>query len=391
MDFGKKIALLFLSFFFSTFFIFCLLDFFPSLPEALKLGRIHYFSLRERYVQDPDLIFRIKPGFHYQGLFTGDHDGLFLKNSAVRLPYRAQFDEEGFRNAGRPGPKEIAVLGDSYIQFGLDESDTFAARLEKTSGLSTANYGMEWYGPPQYLEVFKKFALRRRPRVALFCFFEGNDLRDIREYLKWKKGGHYYHFNLTSKNLFQRYFLALGDTLLYAGKLFFRKWDPRKAEVQLPGRNFETIFVYAIETRPPAELLQSVEMQELRTILASFQKLSAEHGIRPVLLFIPSATHLYLPYAKPADAGQSAARGHLEQAVRELAGSAKISFVSLVPVFEKATAEGKILYYPTDTHWNSEARQLAAETAAAEQARSAENIRTRSAEAQRTYRSKARY
>jgi hypothetical protein len=318
-----NIVLLFFSTFLVTLLVFTALEIVPGLPKKLHLERIAYYSLKGHYLQDPDLVFRNLPGLQYNGYFTGDIQGLSKK--PVPLPYQAAFDEEGFRNQGRPGNADIVVLGDSFIQFGLNEEDTFARRLEKSSGHTTANYGTEWYGPPQYLETFKKFALKRNPKIALFCFFEGNDPRDILHYLNWKKGGSYYYFNAHSKNFFQRYLFALHDVLWFTAKTFLKNWDPRKVEIGLGGETIETVFMYEVDPRSPEQILQSTEGLKLKETLESFKKIAEERKILPVVLFIPTSTHIYLPYAqekgwkqKFSHEEQMKARVHLEEAVTNL-------------------------------------------------------------------------
>jgi SGNH hydrolase-like domain, acetyltransferase AlgX len=43
-----------------------------------------------------------------------------------------------------------------------------------------------------------------------------------------------------------------------------------------------------------------------------------------------------------------------------LAKQLNIPFIDLCPVFEASARDGKLLYYPFDTHWNSEGREVAA-------------------------------
>jgi SGNH hydrolase-like domain, acetyltransferase AlgX len=37
-----------------------------------------------------------------------------------------------------------------------------------------------------------------------------------------------------------------------------------------------------------------------------------------------------------------------------------MELIDLSPAFEAAASDGKMLYYPLDTHWNSEGREIAA-------------------------------
>ena len=57
---------------------------------------------------------------------------------------------------------------------------------ERLGGLTVVNLGKSGYGPFQYLEVFRRFGINKRPKYALFGFYEGNDISDITSYLNWK-------------------------------------------------------------------------------------------------------------------------------------------------------------------------------------------------------------
>ena len=360
-----KISLSLLSFLLMSFFLFASLEAFPGLVRRLHLTSVHYFALKERYVTDPDLIFRLRPNYSYRTYFAGDMRGLFVKKAP--LLYTAAFDGEGFRNKGKTGDADIVLLGDSFIQAGVNEEDTLAARLQRKTGKTVLNYGMEWYGPPQYLQVLRKFALARKPKIAVFCLFEGNDLRDTREYLRWQNGSDYYHFYLTQKNFFQRYVYAAKDTALFLAKALLRNWDPRKVDVQIkPNPPFEHIFSYPVDLRTKDILRQSDEIRMIGTVLEDFKRLAEENQIKPVVVFIPSSTHIFLPYVISGLSAkeyqrQLAAKTAVEEMLEELTKKSGIPWISLTPSFEKAAEEGKILYYPTDTHWNTEGRELAAE------------------------------
>jgi SGNH hydrolase-like domain, acetyltransferase AlgX len=53
-------------------------------------------------------------------------------------------------------------------------------------------------------------------------------------------------------------------------------------------------------------------------------------------------------------------RENIEKAITVLANESRVDLITLTPVFNQAAAEGKMLYYPLDTHWNAEGREIAA-------------------------------
>ena len=365
----ERLGLLAGSLLLCTLAIFTLFEWFPSIPAKLHLQNIHYYALKERYLPDDRLVFTRKPFYRYEGYFVGDHYGLFSDKNAPRIPYRARFDENGFRNAPHAPAPDVILLGDSFLEFGLNETDTLAGRLAAKTGLSTANYGMEWYGPAQYVTAFKRFAADRGAKTAVLCFFEGNDLRDLGQYLNWKRGGDYYHFNLTRKNFFQRYLITLKDSLAFVAKLFLRGLDPRKVQVKLGAAEFTTVFSYPTDTRPAAVIRQSPEALELSKNLQEFSGLCRSRGIRPIVLFIPTKSHIYAAYttdqSHPEWLKQKPlwleAENRVEEIVHTLTTEAGAEWLSLSGSFAEAAARRKNLYYPTDTHWNSAGRQIAAD------------------------------
>ncbi|MBI3316518.1 MAG: hypothetical protein HYZ85_00745 [Candidatus Omnitrophica bacterium] len=357
------------SFFLFTFALFSIFEGFPSLAEKLRLESIHYYRLKERYVPDPVLIFRRKPNYHYQGFFVGDHYGLFSDRKTKHIPYEARFDENGLRNASGHNAPHIGLIGDSFLEFGMDEADTLAKRLEKLTGLSVKNYGMEWYGPFQYLESFKRYVLPDRPQTVFILFFEGNDLRDMTHYLNWRAGGDYYHFNLTRKNLLERYLITLKDTGLYFLKLFLRSVDPRRVHILLPeGSEFNTILSYSVDLRPAEQIESSAEGRALKGILQEFKASAEKNGIDLVVVYIPTTAHIYAPYASSKSHVEWLSlqpewiqnKSNQEACVRKMVEDSGMDWLSLTPAFEKAAASGSLLYYPTDTHWNEEGRKITA-------------------------------
>lgn len=351
---------------FSLFLVFTVFEIFPAMPAKLGLTSIHYYALKERYLSDPALVLKMKPFYSYRGYFPGDIAGLMTQSSYKPQPYSADYDKNGFRNARPEGKADVIVLGDSYMEVGLSNDDTFAAHLEKVSGLPVANYGMGWYGPFQYLEVLKRYGLQHQPRAAIFSFFEGNDLRDTRDYMSRETSGGYYEFNRYSGNFFLRFYLCLRDTAKKIVKFLARRWDPRGAEINLSGNLFHSVFVYPVDTRTQSELESSPEIQNLDGILKEFKETCAAKNILPVILFIPSTAHVYLPHAQAPGISktsielQKERRGEVEKTIEAAARKNGISWISLTPAFEKAAADGKFVYYETDTHWDTEGRKIAA-------------------------------
>lgn len=373
------------SLFLCSIFLFGLVELFPNLAPSLHLTNVHYYALHERYVTDDSLIFRVRP-FYRQQKRSGYRGDLYKPIYGIdvpEIPYEGIYDKNGFRNAGESRDSDIIVLGDSFIEIGETDTDLFTQILNRVSGLSTVNLGAAWYGPFQYLEVFKRYGVERRPKYAILSFFEGNDLNDIREYLHWTKGGDYYHFNLSSKGVLGRYRLALRESAQYLTEIAMSigktgtanesrekmSVHPDIVDLNLGGQHYKARFGYSIDTRDGSQLAQTDELKEFRTLLTEFRKMCSERQIVPLLLFIPTKVHIYAEYTTKLSGAnwtsireaQIAAKDNVRDAIIGLANDLHIQSIDLTPIFEKSAQEGKLLYYPFDTHWNPAARDLAAE------------------------------
>jgi hypothetical protein len=356
--------------------IFAVLEIFPSLIKYMPFGHAHYYAQKARFVPDEELVFRNRPSSRFEiRRFKGNQYRAFYGLDVKPIPYSAKYDEYGFRNGPMPQSGwDVVVLGDSNVEFGQDEPDTFTERLAVLSGLTIRNLGTNSYSPFHYLTVLKRYGLIPKPRYVLFCFSETTDIADIGKYLQWKNSGKGYGgFNLTGRNFLQRYVMALRDVLypplvwIVAGV----SEDPPAGDlvtIKLGDSSTKAVFSYKNETRTPNELLRTNEWNILKELLGQFKNIATENNIVPIVVFIPIKTHIYAEYTTSDNAtnwmairGQQIdAKDNTESALRALCRQIGLELVSLSPAFERAASQGKLLYYPFDTHWNSEGRQIGA-------------------------------
>jgi hypothetical protein len=143
-------------------FLFALIEEFPSLVNVFHLSSIHYFALRERYLVDDTLVFRMRPDYRMK--LAGYRGGCYKAVDGLDVPpwsRESAFDHDGFRDRTSGRGAEIVAVGDSFIEIAETDETLFTTRLQTLSGLQTANLGVAWYGPFQYLEVFKRIASPR--------------------------------------------------------------------------------------------------------------------------------------------------------------------------------------------------------------------------------------
>lgn len=370
-----------------------MLELFPDLIWKLGLQRIEYYALKSVYQPDSLLVVvpRLK-GNSESSVYKGDLYRSELGVHAPDLPYDASFTDMGFRVNGGSPPFTLALLGDSYVEAGEEDAGTLSEQLRQVTGRSTYNLGRGWYGPFQYLEVFRRYALPLKPEVVLFCFFAGNDIDDIEQYQQWRSGGAYHFYDgQLSRSFLRRYLTALSDTreammnglrpsrgplgdsdpasrATYAVDSAGSQLHPELGIIRLGSRDVPMAFAYWQNDAPAEELLASEPWQTLRSLLSHFRQLSIENGIEPLLVYIPTRIEVYAPYAiAESGAGFSEKlasyapyRASARMAFSALAADLHLGLIDLMPDFERRAAQGELLFHPFDTHWNRNGIRAAA-------------------------------
>jgi SGNH hydrolase-like domain, acetyltransferase AlgX len=350
---------------------FLLIEFFPGILTAIPLQEIKYYALKKQYLSDPALVFVYRQtNYVYRKSFVGDLYSTGYGLPAQPVDYVSTYDEHGFRKSSSQSPYNIAVIGDSFIEVGESDEKTFTEILKRETGQSVLNLGRGWYGPYQYLELLKRHALAVKPKYVLFAFFSGNDFNDLTEYEAWRAGGQYYFYrDLDNQNIISRFALATGDVVRYLKRRIKRllgyevagKFDPSFFGLIRIGSKKVPMVLPRWETEVTAQQLAGI-----KSIVSEFNSICHEHGIVPILIYIPTATQVYgRLYSNDSnshfiDRVRSAPDNPSLQAIAGLAAELDMDFINLLPVFQDKADEGNLLYYPFDTHWNLEGRRSAA-------------------------------
>ena len=276
------------------------------------------------------------------------------------------------------------LIGDSFVASGESDEDTLSELLRAESGLSTFNLGTGWYGPEQYLRLFRRFGPEVQPTHAIFCFFAGNDIEDLRQYERWRQGKSYYGFSLIEQGLsgrFWDFYHDIGGFLLrrVPGELKDRiappDWEKRRRDnqrngaVQLAADTVLVHFAYLPERTHVGQLLASEEWQRLRSILEEFSSLASELEVHLLVLYIPTKYQVYEPFLTEGTSAMlrklalEQPEGTLapNEALSKITSDLELETIDLLPLFREATSRGELLYHPFDSHWNAAGRQRAAE------------------------------
>jgi hypothetical protein len=371
----------------TTFLLFTIFELYPGLLNLINLQEIRYYALKTNYLPDPSLVL-VSRRTSYT-LTTASKGNLYSSEYGVPvtdIQYVSSYTDTGFKVNSSSPPYQIVVVGDSFIEVGNDTT-TLSERLREESGLSTFNLGRGWYGPYQYLELFRKYGLALKPRYAVFGFFVGNDIDDIKEYERWRREGVYHFYRGEfSKSFLAKYLIALSDSgsyLLKQGRnlrseLYALKngltgvqgseIHPGLAVIRVGKTELKMKITGWEQEGSPEQLLASKEWQTLRSLLTTFRQLCRENGIQPILLYIPSKIEVYADYAT-ADSGQEFKRkleqhyrypNNAPEAITMLSKELDLSLVNPLPYFKHLTEEGHLLYHPFDSHWNNEGIHAAA-------------------------------
>lgn len=299
-------------------------------------------------------------------------------------------DANGFRNS--PPEKaayDIVTLGDSFTRAS-GVASPWPQKLAEHTGSDVLNLGDVGFGPQDELKVLQQYGLKKQPQWVIMAYFEGNDLYDVASYEQ-----------------------ANPFILLRYGKYILRKglegWQERESDgiqaavvptyrypiaITIDHKELEMVFFssyisWLSLSREEIEASQNYGL--VKETILEVQRLSEANGAQFLLVYLPSKSHVYLPYLidpetieqvfidvpklELNDAGfiqftsQTATpeltRQHMDDQAHLLADFAtehNIRFLDLTPTFQEEAGTGAELYYPFDTHWNQHGHDLAAET-----------------------------
>jgi hypothetical protein len=295
--------------------------------------------------------------------------------------HRIAYDADGFRVPARTADVyEVIALGDSYTEA-ANTARPWSDVLAAESGLTVRNLGFRGYGPVQELRVLQEYGMSDNPRLIVVGYFEGNDLSNVVN-----------NTEFIQPNIARAEFPPFDPT-----QEVWRTGNP--PPYQLP----VNLDINGMMT--PMALLDDylswlnvasedyAQSGNMRALEATWREMQSTAGDACVVIaYFPTAPHIYLPYLAEADRerfmatvhsmGISAPNENLldsgtityeeslarlnnqRDAIAALAAELNIPFIDLVPAFEESAAQGNILYYAYDTHWNQAGHDLAGQVIA---------------------------
>lgn len=339
------------------------------------IGLIDYRAVFGTYAQepwarpterlDPELLHIHRP--HTRLRISGPARGdiavakcLPLAASSTR-EYEIVYDRNGFRNRLDRDAVDIAVIGDSFLEAGPD-SELLPALLEGLNHVSVANLGQSWYGPQQELVVLKRYAVLLRPRIIVWTFFEGNDLRDVHRYNTSRE-----QWEAISRRLQSPWMRSFGTNALLALHRLGKHCEPAQEAIVQSGL-FRTaggdVRMYFGKAAQPLSGRDRNALEQVRLVFQEAHELSRHHRFHLMVLFIPMKFRVYsdLIRCEPDPGCADWVLNDLPQRLGRLlkAVSPAITYVDLTPHLAAEARKGVLVYPLDDTHWSPAGHRVAA-------------------------------
>lgn len=333
--------------------------------------------------------------------FRPSHGDLFVAlPGSIRPPetdeiietFTLGWDADGFRLPAEPADAyPIALFGDSFTE-GFNVPYPYADRLAEQLDMPVKNYGYRAYGPVEVAQAAAEYAGDEPREWLIYGYFSGNDLGDTMHQNKIDTS--------SPVAVWQALFERLNPPII-------NPYDQPPADhydfpmpVIIQSSYYDLAFLWYYwwwELVPPDDAFLKTRNFEilgdsLDTLTASVQPETCK-----ALVFIPTKEMLYYRYIYESerrwvrDNGQrleidanneirivpapiaeadedafiDAMYGQRNAVQKLLAQHPGWLFIDLTPAFEAKVAEGALLYYPYDSHWNQAGHDLAAETIAA--------------------------
>jgi hypothetical protein len=297
-------------------------------------------------------------------------------------------DANGFRNA--PPEKAtygIVALGDSFTKAS-GVATPWTQKLAEYTGSDVLNLGEVGFGPQDELKVLRQYGLKKQPKWVILAYFEGNDLYDAASYNQASP----FILLRFGKYILSRSIEALQQRRSVGAQAAAIPTYRYPITMRINHKELKMVFFSSYISwlaLSKESIAASQNYRLVRETILQMQALSESAGANFLLVYVPSKSHIYLPYLNDPDtiaqvfadvplielddtgllqfrddtATPELVHQYMDDQARLLADFAAenhIRFLNLTPIFQEEAGTGTELYYPFDTHWNQLGHDLAA-------------------------------
>jgi len=268
-------------------------------------------------------------------------------------------DGRGFRNRTHKNRAPVVVIGDSFVENStVPDDEIFTTVLGRELGIDVINLGRPGWGPNDELGALRRHAIALRPRVAIWVFYEGNDLADVLMYPGDEIG---WTDRLFVTSMYAR-FAVLADRIWYPDSRENFSWRPEapfgSCRVRCPTPPCPTMYFGNLVGR--LTLFEEVSLGRAKSLIATAAREARQARIELVLTFAPATLRVYrdlCDFPEP-NLAQTTPINDLPQRLAAFAARERIGFVDLTPALQEAAARGEHPHFPDDTHWTPAANRV---------------------------------
>ncbi|MBS0169870.1 MAG: hypothetical protein JSR62_05905 [Nitrospira sp.] len=236
---------------------------------------------------------------------------VFCNESGEYVVYES--DEHGFHNPRGMWARQsadIIALGDSYTHGVCVPTDKGFVATIRSEHPQTINLGVNGHGPLTSLATLKEYGPILKPRLVLWFYYEGNDLRDLDGWEKNSALLKRYLKSSFSQHLFDRQTEIDQALKTYIDEEMGKAEAPVSVEKILKLQHLRQAVQVFVERRPtkqglPAELVEYLrhsgspaapdDLQLFEQILAEARDTASSWGGRLVFVYLPTWERYRIP------------------------------------------------------------------------------------------------
>ena len=283
---------------------------------------------------------------------------VFCNESGEYVVYES--DEHGFHNPRGIWAKqsaEIVALGDSYTHGVCVPSDKGFVAVVRSQHPKTINLGVNGHGPLTSLATLKEYGPILKPKLVLWFYYEGNDLRDLDG---WEKNSLLLRKYLTSsfsQHLFARQTEIDEKLRTFLDAAMEKAAAPVSLEKVLKVHHLRQSLQLFYERRPseeglPAELVEYLrhtgapaapeDLQLFENILAEAQATASTWSGQVVFVYLPTWERYRIPETASQDRDK----------VLKIVDRLQLQLIDLHPVFSAQPDPLALFPFRRYAHYN---------------------------------------